>query len=321
MLSCFGIFLHFLAHLPFTGVIIPSKWVGQLWNVWTNASILRIKNCNQSSYRFSSCFLPPANEFCEGYVFTPVCQSFCLQGEYLGRYTPQGRYTPWAGNPNGQIHPPGRYTPWAGTPPGRYTSQGRYNPLGAVHAGRYGQQAGGTHPTGMHSCLFVCLFFFSKIMYILFSKIKIRRDIWTFPNKQLLLPKSVATISYIVYYIIFLDDYIILEYTTKLCLSSVTIIVITTMWHRQSLQHQDLQECDLHFCMFQPAQCWDRAGQLSPHPVANRLEYAAALSSDLVPPSDPHCLKKPYFLAPSLCSLTYELSHYWPPIVLKKGLN
>ena len=34
------------------------------------------------------------------------------------------------------VHPP-----WAGTPP-----------LGAVHAGRYGQQAGGTHPTGMHSC-------------------------------------------------------------------------------------------------------------------------------------------------------------------------
>ena len=25
-------------------------------------------------------------------------------------------------------------------------------PLGAVHAGRYSQQAGGTHPTGMHSC-------------------------------------------------------------------------------------------------------------------------------------------------------------------------
>ena len=41
----------------------------------------------------------------------------------------------WAGTP------PGRYTPWAGTPPG------------AVHAGRYGQQAGSTHPTGMHSCL------------------------------------------------------------------------------------------------------------------------------------------------------------------------
>ena len=25
---------------------------------------------------------------------------------------------------------------------------------GAVHAGRYGQQAGGTHPTGMHTCFF-----------------------------------------------------------------------------------------------------------------------------------------------------------------------
>ena len=26
-----------------------------------------------------STFLPPANEVCEGYVFTPVCQSFCSQ--------------------------------------------------------------------------------------------------------------------------------------------------------------------------------------------------------------------------------------------------
>ena len=26
-------------------------------------------------------FLPPANEVCEGYVFTPVCQSFCSRGE------------------------------------------------------------------------------------------------------------------------------------------------------------------------------------------------------------------------------------------------
>ena len=25
-------------------------------------------------------YLPPANEVCEGYVFTPVCQSFCSQG-------------------------------------------------------------------------------------------------------------------------------------------------------------------------------------------------------------------------------------------------
>ena len=36
-----------------------------------------------------------------------------------------------------------RYSPRAGTPPGAVH----------VHAGRDGQQAGGTHPTGMHSCL------------------------------------------------------------------------------------------------------------------------------------------------------------------------
>ena len=31
--------------------------------------------------------------------------------------------------------------------------------LGAVHAGRYGEQAGGTHPTGMHTCPLLFLFF------------------------------------------------------------------------------------------------------------------------------------------------------------------
>ena len=51
-----------------------------------------------------------------------------------------------------------RGSTWVGTPPDRYTPQGQVHPLagthpGAVHAGRYGQQAGGTHPTGMHSCL------------------------------------------------------------------------------------------------------------------------------------------------------------------------
>ena len=78
-----------------------------------------------------------------------------------GRYTPMGRYTPWAGTllwqvhplagiPPGQVHPPGRYTPlarytpWVGTPPGRYPP--KQCMLG------YDQQAGGTYPTGMHSC-------------------------------------------------------------------------------------------------------------------------------------------------------------------------
>ena len=52
-----------------------------------------------------------------------------------------------SGRVPGQVHSPGRYPlPRAGTPPWVST------PPRAVHAGRYGQQAGGTHPTGMHSC-------------------------------------------------------------------------------------------------------------------------------------------------------------------------
>ena len=45
-------------------------------------------------------------------------------------------------------------TPWADTSPAADTPlpESRHTPR-TVHAGRYGQQAGGTHPTGMHSCL------------------------------------------------------------------------------------------------------------------------------------------------------------------------
>ena len=31
-------------------------------------------------FAFNWGLLPPANEVCEGYVFTPVCQAFCSQG-------------------------------------------------------------------------------------------------------------------------------------------------------------------------------------------------------------------------------------------------
>ena len=75
-------------------------------------------------------FLPPTNEVCEGYVFTPVCQSFCSQGVFASVHA--GIHTPTSGS---RYPPP----PGAGTP---FT----------VHAGRYGQQAGSTYPTGMHTC-------------------------------------------------------------------------------------------------------------------------------------------------------------------------
>ena len=52
----------------------------------------------------------------------------------------------------GQVYPPGRYTLL-----GRYTPRQVHTPVGTppgvAHAGRCGQQAGGTHPTGMHSCV------------------------------------------------------------------------------------------------------------------------------------------------------------------------
>ena len=40
-----------------------------------------LTNCLSLVYSFTvKSFLPPANEVCEGYVFTPVSQSFCSQG-------------------------------------------------------------------------------------------------------------------------------------------------------------------------------------------------------------------------------------------------
>ena len=77
--------------------------------------------------------IPPANEVWEGYVFTGVCLSTgggvcpfaCWDTPLLGRHPPSR-------------HPTGR--PPTDTP-------GKTPPMLG-----YGQQAGGTHPTGMHSC-------------------------------------------------------------------------------------------------------------------------------------------------------------------------
>ena len=107
-------------------------------------------------YDFVVTFLPPANEVCEGCVFTRVCHSVHGGGTWAG--------TPQVGTLPGQVHPPGQVDPrqvplLAGTPqqvhpPGRYPL-GRYTPRPQCMLG-YGQQAGGTHPTGMHYCY--CLY-------------------------------------------------------------------------------------------------------------------------------------------------------------------
>ena len=65
----------------------------------------------------------------------------------LSRYTPM-QVHPLAGTPLMQVHPQAGTPPWAGTPEAGTPWQ--------VHPQQcmlgYDQQAGSTHPTGMHSC-------------------------------------------------------------------------------------------------------------------------------------------------------------------------
>ena len=90
--------------------------------------------------------LPPENEVCEGYVFTRVCHSgvgvICLSACW--------DTSPQEQTPDSQEQKPQSQEQ---APPGAGTPQ-EHTPPGAVHAGRYGLQAGGMHPTGMHSCFF-----------------------------------------------------------------------------------------------------------------------------------------------------------------------
>ena len=71
----------------------------------------------QQARSLADALLPPANEVCEGYVFTGVC---------LHR--------------GGGLHPGGADPPDTDPHP---------HPSGTMG---YGQGAGGTYPTGMHSC-------------------------------------------------------------------------------------------------------------------------------------------------------------------------
>ena len=125
--------------------------------------------------------LLPTTKLRQGNIFSPVCHSFHVEGGcclplVLGvTATPPGRHpprktapretppwadtspsqtSPWADTPPGQTPLPQVDTPQADTPRGRHppvqTPSGRHPPgqcmLGCV------QQAGGIHPTGIHSC-------------------------------------------------------------------------------------------------------------------------------------------------------------------------
>ena len=77
--------------------------------------------------------LPPATTLGQGYVFTGVCDSV-HRGVSASVH---------AGIPSGAYIPLGADTPGADTP------------SSAEHAGRYGKSTGGTHPTGMQTCIFI----------------------------------------------------------------------------------------------------------------------------------------------------------------------
>ena len=97
-------------------------------------------------------YLPPANEVSEGYVFTPVCHSV-----HRGVCAPvhAGIHPQEADNPSPRKwYPPSQEadTPRKQTPSQEADTPRKQTPPNAVNAGIYGQQAGGTHPTGMHTC-------------------------------------------------------------------------------------------------------------------------------------------------------------------------
>ena len=86
---------------------------------------------------------------------------FCSQGWCLPQF--MLGYTP----PRGTDTPPPEQTP----PTGADTPQVPGTPPSAEHAGRYGQEAGGRHPTGMHSYLFWYCFLSINITEDIYSKI------------------------------------------------------------------------------------------------------------------------------------------------------
>ena len=112
------------------GVGVPRRSASgrypSYWNAFLFVLIVLLNSVVRKTKSFYS--LPPTNEVLvkEGNVFTPACDSFCSRG---------GGGVPSRGCHEGRV-------PWRTPPPP------------AV-----GQQAGGTHPTGMHSSLNLLVLF------------------------------------------------------------------------------------------------------------------------------------------------------------------
>ena len=105
-----------------------------------------ILNSGEGVVGFKPRLLPPATKLWQGNVFAPVCQSFCSQGVWPQPPTP-GQTHPVGRNPLGR-HSPRQ------TPP-RPVHARMHTPLPAQCMLGYGQQTGGTHLTGIHTCFYL----------------------------------------------------------------------------------------------------------------------------------------------------------------------
>ena len=118
---------------------ITSRFCSLKWTLLIDINVQKVKI---QWVPVMSTFLAPTKEVCEGYAFVGVCLftggggvDVCLWSWGCGRHSP-------GQTPPGQRHPPGQ------TPCPVLTG---IHPPAQCMLG-YGQQAGGTHPTGMHSC-------------------------------------------------------------------------------------------------------------------------------------------------------------------------
>ena len=118
--------------------------------------------------------------------YTPWWQTPPEQTPPSGADTPRADTTPWSRHPPRSRHPLKQTPPRADTsgsrqpPPKADTPQSRHppprsrppraDPLPAEHAGRYAQRAGGTHPTGMQSCLLLFLSFTCRVNFTFLSR-------------------------------------------------------------------------------------------------------------------------------------------------------
>ena len=118
--------------------------ITKMWYQWTHQMIV-----HWSLLGLLRSFLPPANKVCEGNVFTGVCLSpggACMAGGHVWQRGMHGRGCAWQGDVHGGGICDRRHS-WWGVCGG---------------AGEMATAVGGTHPTGMHSCLLLKMVYFCR---------------------------------------------------------------------------------------------------------------------------------------------------------------